>query len=369
MGLLDTRLQEGPQGGYLRQQFPGLFGALGGLLGTAPDQFAGSVLDPNSQAVRRGAELGFPVGTLLQVFGGLPTKSAQIGKAAARGAENLATPNPFNMATRNQGGSIDVKALQDAFPSVDFSLSQKGNQATLSKVVVPKDQRGQGVGSEFMNALTKAADSDGTQLALSPSSDFGGNKAKLIEFYKQFGFVPNKGKSIDLSISESMRREALAKPAFTYPQGKALETAQRNAAKPVSEGGLGLPANNTPMDRAKAMGFDRYDRFPGRNKELPRNQDERLWLRYGDIPEDGISRHIQNGNPEAGVSVMAPLDELSDTSWSPQMLFSMTAGEMGKRPLQVVSGNKVKAGGVFDGMGSDGEPIIKNAKKIRDATD
>ena len=181
--------------------------------------------------------------------------------------------------------------------------------------------------------------------------------------------MPNKGKSIDLSISESMRREALAKPAFTYPQGKALETAQRNAAKPVSEGGLGLPANNTPMDRAKAMGFDRYDRFPGRNKELPRNQDERLWLRYGDIPEDGISRHIQNGNPEAGVSVMAPLDELSDTSWSPQMLFSMTAGEMGKRPLQVVSGNKVKAGGVFDGMGSDGEPIIKNAKKIRDATD
>ena len=64
---------------------------------------------------------------------------------------------PFlpNMATRNQGGSIDVKALQDAFPSVDFSLSQKGNQATLSKVVVPKDQRGQGVGSEFMNALQK----------------------------------------------------------------------------------------------------------------------------------------------------------------------------------------------------------------------
>jgi|GEM_PF-5200597 len=41
-----------------------------------------------------------------------------------------------------------------------------------------------------------------------------------------------------------------------YPRQKALETAQRNAAKPISEGGLGLPANNTPMDRARAMGFD-----------------------------------------------------------------------------------------------------------------
>lgn len=35
----------------------------------------------------------------------------------------------------------------------------------------------------------------------------------------------------------------------------AQEVAQRNAALPVSEGGLGLPANNTAMDRAKAMGY------------------------------------------------------------------------------------------------------------------
>ena len=33
-------------------------------------------------------------------------------------------------------------------------------------------------------------------------------------------------------------------------------TAQRNAALPVSQGGLGLPPDNTAMDRARAMGFD-----------------------------------------------------------------------------------------------------------------
>lgn len=42
---------------------------------------------------------------------------------------------------------------------------------------------------------------------------------------------------------------------FVYPQQEALDIAQRNAAKPVSEGGLGLPPNNTAMDRAKAMGY------------------------------------------------------------------------------------------------------------------
>lgn len=36
----------------------------------------------------------------------------------------------------------------------------------------------------------------------------------------------------------------------------AHEVAQKNAALPVSQGGLGLPPNNTAMDRARAMGFD-----------------------------------------------------------------------------------------------------------------
>ena len=40
------------------------------------------------------------------------------------------------------------------------------------------------------------------------------------------------------------------------PQEAALQLAQQRAALPVSKGGLGLPKDNTPMDRAKAMGFD-----------------------------------------------------------------------------------------------------------------
>lgn len=40
------------------------------------------------------------------------------------------------------------------------------------------------------------------------------------------------------------------------PQAKALREAQINAAKPVSEGGLGLRPDNTPEERAAAMGFE-----------------------------------------------------------------------------------------------------------------
>ncbi len=37
---------------------------------------------------------------------------------------------------------------------------------------------------------------------------------------------------------------------------KAHDKAQKNAALPIEQGGLGLHPNNTPLDRARAMGFD-----------------------------------------------------------------------------------------------------------------
>jgi len=44
------------------------------------------------------------------------------------------------------------------------------------------------------------------------------------------------------------------RPLTEFEQAHLL--AQQNAALPVSQGGLGLPPNNTAMDRARAMGFD-----------------------------------------------------------------------------------------------------------------
>lgn len=46
----------------------------------------------------------------------------------------------------------------------------------------------------------------------------------------------------------------------------AMKTAQKNAALPIEKGGLGLPTDNTAMDRAKAMGFD-TSLYHGRYKD------------------------------------------------------------------------------------------------------
>lgn len=60
-------------------------------------------------------------------------------------------------------------------------------------------------------------------------------------------------------------------------RAEALLTAQRNAAKPVSEGGLGLPPTNTPQDRMAALGYEpfahgteRLDRLLQTNQIDPR---------------------------------------------------------------------------------------------------
>jgi len=71
------------------------------------------------------------------------------------------------------------------------------------------------------------------------------NKA-LTEFFKTI--KPNKYGNIT-PVQTTPKR-----PLTEFEQ--AHLTAQRNAALPVNQGGLGLPANNTAMDRARAMGFD-----------------------------------------------------------------------------------------------------------------
>jgi hypothetical protein len=48
------------------------------------------------------------------------------------------------------------------------------------------------------------------------------------------------------------------KPKFKAPQDKALQEAQRNAALPVEQGGLGLPPDNTADMRAAAMNYQDY---------------------------------------------------------------------------------------------------------------
>lgn len=75
----------------------------------------------------------------------------------------------------------------------------------LHSLEVPKEKRGKGIGGRFVSGLSKYADKNKKRITLSqqPEPRY---KKKLDTFYKRKGFVPNKGRNKDFSVSDTMIR-------------------------------------------------------------------------------------------------------------------------------------------------------------------
>jgi hypothetical protein len=81
------------------------------------------------------------------------------------------------------------------------------------------------------------------------------------------------------------------------PQEAALRLAQQRAALPVEKGGLGLPKDNTPMDRAKAMGFQDAYHGTTQGRDLKNFETTRTpW--FTDNPK--VANTYATGRPEFG---------------------------------------------------------------------
>ena len=114
----------------------------------------------------------------------------------------------------NESKENDLMRIRDYYEGtgmdVDiFTSSSKAyaNRATLSRLYVPKDLRGKGYAKEAMSALTDWADRYGVTLLLTPTNEWGASKARLIQFYKRFGFVENKGSKKNYQYRETMYRK------------------------------------------------------------------------------------------------------------------------------------------------------------------
>ncbi len=117
------------------------------------------------------------------------------------------------VAPADETADAFVQRMETAHPEaqIDFyersTTDSEGNRiARLSRIVIPEEQRGTGLGTQFMESVTEWADATKHTVELSPSSDFGGNKARLQVFYRRFGFVANKGRNKDFTISDTMYR-------------------------------------------------------------------------------------------------------------------------------------------------------------------
>lgn len=159
------------------------------------------------------------------------------------------------------------------------SISVTGNPSsgyTINKIIVPKESRGDGIGTSIMNDILRAADENNATVSLTPSSDFGGSIPRLKKFYGNFGFIENKGKNKDFAISESMYRSptkktsrnilagalpvgAIGAASMLSPDESYAQTVNKQALpRPDDVGSIKAPIH--PRAAQMAGYFDKYNR-------------------------------------------------------------------------------------------------------------
>lgn len=86
----------------------------------------------------------------------------------------------------------------------------------LDRIIVKKGERKRGIGTAVLEEVTRFADAHGLMMQLMPATrdDYFGStsRARLVRFYKRFGFVENKGRHRDFGIGHDVMYRMPRKP-------------------------------------------------------------------------------------------------------------------------------------------------------------
>ena len=110
---------------------------------------------------------------------------------------------------------IEIKTFTNhilrSYEVKDFSMYMTNyGDLKLNNIIVPKSLQKTGIGSDIMREVGRFADNHGVRVILTTGvkDPHHGTTSgtRLKKFYKRFGFVENKGRNKDFSISENMYR-------------------------------------------------------------------------------------------------------------------------------------------------------------------
>lgn len=130
----------------------------------------------------------------------------------------------------DQAAPVDRDAIEEFERDVkqhhglsDLSMSlTKAGDLQIGMIEVPKAERAVGRGTAAMQEISQYADENGLRIILTPGlkDDLHGttSRGRLVNFYKRFGFVENKGRNKDFSISAGMYRDPIAIEATATPK-------------------------------------------------------------------------------------------------------------------------------------------------------
>jgi len=93
-----------------------------------------------------------------------------------------------------------LKEIQLKYPFVQLEVYETGHKIELQKIEVPPMYRNGGIGHDIIQTLQTYAKSVGKPIVLRPEAETR-QKANLFRFYDSLGFVKNKGKNADYTLS------------------------------------------------------------------------------------------------------------------------------------------------------------------------
>jgi GNAT superfamily N-acetyltransferase len=212
------------------------------------------------QAIRNAANgLGFD--TSESIFG--KAISGEVGSRPQNGSRTF--------DAKDQATDVDAfaKDLKSRLGLRDLSLSMSGADLKINMIAVDKADQKQGKGSQAMQEVVAFADDNNLRTFLSVGQKDDGfgttSRSRLVKFYKRFGFVENKGRNKDFSISAGMLRDPVSTREQAMPVRKPATGAMLGGAyipdrgvwDALTEGNARLFAR---LGNAKEASGDQIDR-------------------------------------------------------------------------------------------------------------
>ena len=116
---------------------------------------------------------------------------------------NKSMQNNKNNTTKTINSLNDIKTKYANQTDQLNIFENKDNTISINNIVVKQNLRNKGIGQSILNDIMDYADKTNKTITLTPTSEYL-TKNKLINWYKRNGFVENKGKNTDFSISDTM---------------------------------------------------------------------------------------------------------------------------------------------------------------------
>jgi len=312
------------EGSYLRQQFPQVYGFLGGLAGTAPDEMQGSAMDPTTAAVRQGASYGY--------LPGLVASSAPLGKAGAslgmlagmaRGTQKFDNTalmaKKFDVVKRDASETFGAGAERFRYTDptsggmIDV-LKRPDNTASVLGLEVPEAFRGKGIGESLQSQVlqdfpammgqvsSKAAAKTAFRLGRRPPNQ---PDATLDDVFK----LIDENSSVNL-VSPKMQQTFNPAPSFVAPQDQAPSNLSYRGSHTAPGPDFGAPLHDLtgggqmyPADVYSAKAAQYYGTgYPKADKEAfalahrVRGNPEAEVTMYRAVPKDESITNINPGD-------------------------------------------------------------------------